>query len=185
MYRHSFLAVLLITELIMCFLPLHAAAEETAIAPAQEEARTITNLTIEVSSQHHRLNIPDHMVDGDLTNRDKRWISALGDEEPWVMFILSEAAKVDAVVLYSGLEVNRAPEKLDPYVADTFVIEYMEGSDWVEAARVSGNKDYRCAVRFAPATADIWRIRFIVPNTYEAPGGRRARLFEVRLLSSE
>ncbi|HHT27429.1 MAG TPA: discoidin domain-containing protein [Firmicutes bacterium] len=161
---------------LLCLVGAVAMAKEITVA--EEEARAVTGMEVEVSSLHHRLTIGPHIIDGDVGTRDQRWISQAADTEPWAMFMLPEVVTVDAVVLYSGMDAHDA----DPYIADTYVIEAMQGADWVQVARVEGNLSYRCVTAFPAVTANAWRIRFIKANNWVDAVDYRARIFEVRLL---
>jgi hypothetical protein len=173
-----FIGLLLV--MVMCFVgsALVAAAE---LSVADEEARLVTGMEVEVSSLHHRLNIGEHIIDGDLTTSAQRWISQLADKEPWLMLMLPEAVSVDTLVLYSGMSAKPG----DQYNADTFVIEAMQGSDWVQVTRVEGNLEYRCVATFPAVSANAWRIRFIKSGNTIDPTDNRARIFEVRLLKAK
>jgi hypothetical protein len=176
MYRRL-LSLMLIVGLF-CFGSALALAAELTLA--EEEARAVTGMEVEVSSLHHRLTVGPLAIDGDTSTRDQRWISQAADQEPWLMLMLPEAATVDAVVLYSGLDAIDN----DLYIADTYVIEAMQGADWVQVARVEGNLAYRCVTTFPAVNANAWRIRFIKANNWVEAVDYRARIYEVRLLQA-
>lgn len=177
MYRRLLGCMLIVG--LLCFSSALAMADELTLA--EEEARLVTGMEVEVSSLHHRLNVGAHIIDGDVATRDRRWISQAAETEPWLMLMLPDAVAVDTVVLYSGMEAKDD----DPYIADTFVIEAMQGSDWVQVARVEGNLSYRCVAAFPAFSSNAWRIRFIKGNNWTAEVDHRARVFEVRLLQAK
>lgn len=114
-------------------------------------------------------------VDGNLTDRNSRWISARGDETPTMEIKLPQPVEIRDVDVYSGYFADSRA------IVRDFTVELLIDGEWRSVGGVSDNTSNPAVVDLdAPGATDRLRLVLTDPSGYEG-GSDLARIFEVEV----